>query len=76
VISPDGHWAGPPEAEQQLAYVVLLDSGEQQTLTPAEFAKRYGWKNDPGKVGIATEPPPSQGVPAEETRAASQGAGK
>jgi len=56
VISPDGHWAGPPEAEQQLAYVVLLDSGEQQTLTPAEFAKRYGWKNDPSKALRRLEP--------------------
>jgi WD40 repeat protein len=50
-ISPDGHYRGGPEAEKELTYVVLTDRGEQETLTPAAFAKKYGWKNDPDKVG-------------------------
>jgi WD40 repeat protein len=55
VISPQGHWRGSPGVEKELVYVVLTDSGEQVTLTPHEFAKKYVWKNDPEKVGSKAE---------------------
>ena len=50
-ISPDGHYHAPPGVEKELVYVALTESDEQITYTPDEFAKKYGWKNDPAKVG-------------------------
>jgi hypothetical protein len=38
--------------ERLLAYVVQTDQG-QETLSPQEFAKKYGWKNDPERVRLA-----------------------
>lgn len=35
-------------------YVVQTKKG-QETLTPAEFEKRFGWKNDPSKVFVPGE---------------------
>lgn len=54
VISPDGHFRGLPDVEKELVYVVQTDAG-QETLTPEEFSKRYGWKNDPEKVTLKTD---------------------
>ncbi len=51
IINPDGHFHGTPGVEDEFVYVVQTDTG-QQTLTPEEFTKKYGWKNDPTKVGI------------------------
>jgi hypothetical protein len=48
-VSPDGHYRGWPEVEKELVYVVETDRG-QETLTPKEFEKRFGWKNDPERV--------------------------
>ncbi len=53
-ISPDGHYRGSPRAEQFIVYVVKTAKG-QETLTPQEFAKRYGWKNDPNKVRLSVD---------------------
>ncbi len=33
-------------------HVVQTEAG-QETLTPEEFAKRYGWNNDPSRVRLA-----------------------
>lgn len=49
-VSPDGHFAGSPDVEQEFVYVALTDDGEQITLTPAEFEQRFGWQNDPSQV--------------------------
>jgi hypothetical protein len=32
-------------------YVVQTDA-DQQTLTPDEFAQRYGWQDDPERVTL------------------------
>jgi WD40 repeat protein/serine/threonine protein kinase len=53
-VSADGHYRGSPQVERHLVYVVQTDHG-QETLTPDEFAKRYGWKNDPERVRL-TDP--------------------
>jgi WD40 repeat protein len=53
-VSPEGHWRGSPGVESELRYLVLTDSG-QDMLTPAEFEKKYGWKNDPQKVILDLE---------------------
>jgi len=54
-ISPEGHYRGSPDVEKEFVYVALTGSGEQVTLTPEEFSKRYGWKNDGSKVQSTTE---------------------
>ncbi len=43
-LTADGHYQGSPKIEDEIVYVIETESG-QQTLTPAEFAKRFGWKN-------------------------------
>ena len=45
-VSPAGHFA-PARAERDLVYVVQLKDGRQETLTPEEFRKKHGWKNEP-----------------------------
>ena len=50
-ISPDGPFSGSPDVKQEFVYVVHTDAG-QDTLAPAEFAQKYGWKNDPSKVTL------------------------
>ena len=54
IVSPEGHWCGPAGVESDLRYLVLTDSG-QEMFTPQEFAKKYGWKNDPIKARSASE---------------------
>lgn len=49
VLSPEGHYRGGPDSENELVYVVQTDQG-QETFTPAEFSKHFNWKNDPDKV--------------------------
>jgi WD40 repeat protein len=51
VVSPDGHYLATPRAENDLVYVVQSAAG-QVLLSPAEFADKYGWKNDPSKVTL------------------------
>ncbi|MBC7815555.1 MAG: hypothetical protein IAG10_01505 [Planctomycetaceae bacterium] len=62
IISADGHfwsndqsqgpfWATKGSVPNTLVYVVQTASG-QQTLTPVEFANRYGWQNDPSQVRL------------------------
>jgi WD40 repeat protein len=48
-ISMDGHYRADGPAADGLVYVVQTARG-QDTLTPAEFASQYKWKNDPAKV--------------------------
>jgi WD40 repeat protein len=52
LFTPQGHYHGPEGVEEDLVYVALTDAGEQLTLTPAEFAAKYGWKNDPARVQL------------------------
>jgi Tol biopolymer transport system component len=46
-----GHYRGNVGIEQELVYIVQTGTG-QETLTPAEFATKYAWKNDPEKVRL------------------------
>jgi len=52
-VSGEGHVRATKgvDAEQDLVYVVQTCAG-QETLTPAEFAGKYAWENDPNKVGL------------------------
>jgi WD40 repeat protein len=51
-ISMDGHCRADGPALDGLVYVVQTMNG-QDTLTPAEFAAQYKWKNDPEKTRFA-----------------------
>jgi WD40 repeat protein len=62
-ISPDGHFSGSPGVEQEFVYVVQTDTG-QETLTPDEFAAKYGWENDPNRMNPeSASVAPSEGRP-------------
>ena len=52
VVFLGGHYRGSPGVEDQIVYVALLPDGSQRTYTPAEFAKTFGWKNDPEKAEL------------------------
>lgn len=50
-LTPDGHYRSV--GERELVCVIELPDGRQETLTPAEFTKRFGWQNDPNRVRLA-----------------------
>jgi WD40 repeat protein len=50
-LSPDGHFSGTPWVERELVCVVRRQDS-QETLAPEEFARRFGWKNDPTRVRL------------------------
>jgi WD40 repeat protein len=52
IVSADGHYSGPPAIREELVYVVETEHG-QETLSPDEFAKRFGWKNDPARAQLS-----------------------
>jgi WD40 repeat protein len=56
VVSVDGHFNGPATLGEELVYVVETDKG-QETLAPEEFARRFGWKNDPGRASLSRPAP-------------------
>ena len=58
-LSPEGHVRCSPKMQEDVVYVVLTDDGRQITLRPAEFAAKYGWKNNPEKIRLSSAPQPS-----------------
>jgi WD40 repeat protein len=50
-ISTEGHYDGPQGAIREIVYVVQTAAG-QATLSPSEFAKKYGFENNPGRVHL------------------------
>ena len=52
VVFLGGHYRGSPGVEDYILYVAQLDDGSNVTLTPAEFAARFAWKNDPEKATL------------------------
>ena len=50
-INAEGHYRSDEDVTDAIVYVVQTADG-QQTLTPAEFSAKYGWKNDPAKVKL------------------------
>ena len=51
-VGPDGHYRGSKGVESQIVYVAQLEDGSNQIFTPEEFAKKFGWKNDPAKARL------------------------
>ena len=52
LFSFGGLYRGSPGVEDQIVYVAMLPDGSQRTYTPAEFAAKFGWKNDPEKAEL------------------------
>ncbi len=76
-ISPESHYRSDDDVTDAIVYVVQTASG-QQTLTPADFEAKYGWKNDPtkvvipkalpaGKLGVAATTPSTTSTDAAHT---------
>lgn len=57
-ISADGHYRGGPQVERQIVMVVHKDDGSSEVLEPAEFERKYRWKNDPDRVHLLQPLPP------------------
>ena len=51
-VAPDGHYTGNENTESGIAMVVEKEDGTQELLEPAEFKRKYGFKNDPNKVHL------------------------
>ena len=51
-IAAAGHYRGTARVERAIRVVVQKRDGTSETLTPAEFARKYGFKNDPEKVRL------------------------
>jgi WD40 repeat protein len=58
-IAADGHYTGNEQVERGIVVVVQKDDGTQEVLEPADFEKKYGWKNEPDKVHLLQPLPPS-----------------
>ena len=56
-VSREGHFRASDvvQSGKDLIYVADTLRG-QETFTPAEFATRYGWKNDPARLRSTTQP--------------------
>jgi WD40 repeat protein len=52
-VSADGHYREEPPGlvDSEFVYVVRTAQG-QDIFTPKEFAEKYRWKNDPGRVRV------------------------
>jgi WD40 repeat protein len=50
-LGPGGHYHASPGAGREPVYVVQTDQG-QEALPPEEFAKKYGWTNDPERARL------------------------
>jgi WD40 repeat protein len=50
-VSAEGHYRVPNEKETELVFVVLTKTG-MDTLTPAAFAEKYAWKNNPALARV------------------------
>ncbi len=49
VFTPEGNYIATPGAEKELVFAAIADQGPK-VFTPADFAGKYRWKNNPQKV--------------------------
>lgn len=50
-VSAEGHYRAVPDTDPELVYVVQTEK-TQDTYSPAEFAKKFRWKNAPKEVRL------------------------
>ena len=43
---------GGEGVDEHIVYVALFEDGRQETFTPAEFQKKFGWQNDPEQATL------------------------
>ncbi len=48
--APKVNYRGSANIDKHIVYVAQLEDGSNVTYTPAEFAKKFNWKNDPSKA--------------------------
>jgi WD40 repeat protein len=51
-VTADGHYRGNARVERAIRMVVQKRDGSSETLTPREFERKYGFKNEPDKVRL------------------------
>jgi hypothetical protein len=51
-VTADGHYRGSARVEREIMMVVQKRDGTSETLTPAAFEQKYGFKNEPDKVRL------------------------
>jgi WD40 repeat protein len=52
-VSALGDYRGSASVESHIRFVAQNEDG-QETMSPDEFATKYGWKNDPARVRLGT----------------------
>jgi serine/threonine protein kinase/WD40 repeat protein len=57
-LTPDGHYTGNARVDRGIVVVVQKTDGTQELLEPADFEKKYGFKNDPDQVHLLRPLPP------------------
>ena len=67
-ISAEGHYRIDAGLDDELVYIAQADNGEMLVFSPKDFADKFGWKNDPTRVGQSAEaidapPSPSASSP-------------
>ncbi|MCI0683816.1 MAG: WD40 repeat domain-containing serine/threonine-protein kinase [Gemmataceae bacterium] len=55
LVGADGHYRCSPRLDKHLVYMTRTADGKEERLSPAEFATKYGWKNDPAQARILVE---------------------
>lgn len=51
IITADGNWRVDADKKPDLIFVVQTPAG-QLTMTPEQFASRFGWKNNPTRIKL------------------------
>jgi len=47
VVNARGQYTGTGKVDEQIVYVAVMPSGRRRTFTPARFARKFGWRNNP-----------------------------
>jgi hypothetical protein len=50
-VSADGHFRADTAAQAELIYVAQLEKS-QETFTPAQFASKFKWRNNPATIRL------------------------
>lgn len=56
-LSPEGYIKASGPYDQLLIFIAETNDGKLLTLTPREFASRFGWSNNPAKARVVFADP-------------------
>jgi WD40 repeat protein len=54
-VTADGHYRGSARVEREVRMVVQKRDGASETLTPAEFGRKYDFRNNPAQVRLTPD---------------------